>query len=119
MKFVKEKRIIQGDIRKSVNNKVNLKINGLVVLRDLKFVKEKRIIRDDVRKSVNNRVNLKIYGLVDLRDLKFVKEKRIIQGDARKSVNVRKSFISNSRIMDITLPLASYAAVIKKRLLKL
>ena len=54
-----------------------MKINGLVVLRNLKFVKEKRIIQGDVRKSVNNKVNLKINGLVVLRDLKFVKEKKL------------------------------------------
>jgi hypothetical protein len=30
-----------------------MKINGLVVLRNLKFVKEKTIIQSDARKSVN------------------------------------------------------------------
>jgi hypothetical protein len=47
-------------------------------------------------------------------DLMFVKEERFIQGDARKSVNVSKSFISNSRIMNITLRLTSCSVAIKE-----
>ena len=61
----------------SQNNRVKVKINCLVDLRDVKFVKEKRIIQSDERKSLNNRVNIKINCLVDLRDLKFVKEKEL------------------------------------------
>jgi hypothetical protein len=64
--------------------------------------------------SQNNRDNLKINGLVDLLDMKSVKEKRIVQGYTRKSVNVSKSFISNSRIINVTLRLTSYSVVIKE-----